>query len=118
MRAAVRYAWLGVLGCVHAPAGHAPKAPAVRVVAVEEPPPAASKEATEATDERARGVGAMTARVPGTTTTVDGAVRLIRHQVSVEIRDGLARTEIEEEFQSDAARVLEGRYVFDVRGRV
>ena len=34
------------------------------------------------------------------------------HNVDVVLRDGLARTEIEEVFQNDTAQVLEGRYVF------
>ncbi len=61
----------------------------------------------------ARGFGAMTARVPGTTEIVAG-VRLVTHHVSVVVRDGFARTEVEEEFENDTARVLEGRFVFPV----
>ena len=58
-----------------------------------------------------RGLGRMTARVPGRTDVVSG-VRLMSHNVDVSLRDGLARTEIEEVFQNDTAQVLEGRYVF------
>ncbi len=61
----------------------------------------------------ARGFGAMTARVPGTPEIVAG-VRLVAHHVDVIIRDGFARTEVEEEFANDTARVLEGRFVFPV----
>lgn len=58
-----------------------------------------------------RGFGTMTGRLPGTNTTVAG-VRLLAHSVRVTLRDGFARTEIEEEFANDTDRVLEGRYVF------
>jgi Vault protein inter-alpha-trypsin domain/von Willebrand factor type A domain len=58
-----------------------------------------------------RGLGSMTARVPGQTTVVDG-VRLAQHHVRAAVRDGVAQTEVEEVFQNDTDRVLEGRYVF------
>ncbi|EYF02579.1 AgmX/PglI C-terminal domain-containing protein [Chondromyces apiculatus] len=58
-----------------------------------------------------RGFGSMTARVPGTEAVVSG-VRLASHRVNTVVRDGFARTTIEEEFQNDTERVLEGRYVF------
>jgi hypothetical protein len=58
-----------------------------------------------------RGLGRMTARVPGQTDVVAG-VRLVSHHVDAVIRDGLARTEVEEVFYNDTTRVLEGRYVF------
>ena len=60
-----------------------------------------------------RGLGTMTGRAPGTTTIIAG-VRLASHKVNVVIRDGLARTEVEETFENTTARVLEGRYVFPV----
>jgi hypothetical protein len=41
-----------------------------------------------------RGLGRMTARVPGQTDVVTG-VRLVSHHVEAVVRDGLARTEIE-----------------------
>ena len=53
----------------------------------------------------------MTARVPGRTEVVSG-VRLVSHNVDVVLRDGVARTEVEEIFQNDTSQVLEGRYVF------
>ncbi|MFO0761704.1 MAG: AgmX/PglI C-terminal domain-containing protein [Byssovorax sp.] len=62
---------------------------------------------------RPRGLGTMSARVPGTGEIVSG-VTLASHKVNVVIHDGLARTEIEEVFQNDTARVLEGRYLFPV----
>lgn len=58
-----------------------------------------------------RGLGTMTARVPGTTAVV-GGVRLAQHRVKAVVRDGVAQTEVEEVFQNDSDRVLEGRYVF------
>lgn len=60
-----------------------------------------------------RGLGSVTARVPGTSEVVEG-VRVASHHVSVVVRDGFARTEIEEELANDSPRVLEGRYVFPV----
>jgi Ca-activated chloride channel family protein len=53
----------------------------------------------------------MTARVPGRSDVVSG-VRLASHHVEVALRDGFARTEVEEIFQNDTSQVLEGRYVF------
>ncbi|MCC6214604.1 MAG: AgmX/PglI C-terminal domain-containing protein [Polyangiaceae bacterium] len=60
-----------------------------------------------------RGLGTMTARVPGKEAVVEG-VRLASHAVRVTVHDGFARTEVEEVFQNDTAQVLEGRYVFPV----
>jgi Ca-activated chloride channel family protein len=71
---------------------------------VDTPPP--PPEVTEP-----RGLGTMTARVPGTTAVV-GGVRLAHHHVKAVVRDGVAQTEVEEVFQNDSDRVLEGRYVF------
>jgi Ca-activated chloride channel family protein len=62
-------------------------------------------------DSGPRGLGRMTARVPGRTDVVSG-VRLVSHDVDVVLRDGIARTEVEEVFQNDTSQVLEGRYVF------
>lgn len=59
----------------------------------------------------ARGFGTITGRRPATNTVVPG-IRLRAHDVRVTIRDGFARTEIEEEFANDTDTVLEGRYVF------
>lgn len=58
-----------------------------------------------------RGLGTLTARAPGTTEVVAG-VRLVSHKVNVVVRDGYARTEIEEEFFNETPRVLEGKYIF------
>ena len=75
------------------------------VLAVPEPPPP-PKSLLEP-----RGLGTMTARVPGTTPVV-GGVRLAKHRVRAVVRDGVAQTEVEETFQNETDRVLEGRYVF------
>ncbi|TKD10103.1 AgmX/PglI C-terminal domain-containing protein [Polyangium fumosum] len=70
------------------------------------------EEETRPTDLAApRGFGTITGRLPGTNTVVPG-VRLRAHSVRVTIRDGFARTEIEEELANDTPTVLEGRYVF------
>ncbi|MFO0743349.1 MAG: AgmX/PglI C-terminal domain-containing protein, partial [Labilithrix sp.] len=59
----------------------------------------------------ARGLGTMSARVPGTEEVVSG-VRLASHHVTAEVRDGFARTTVEEEFENETSRTLEGRFVF------
>lgn len=74
------------------------------VLAIAHPPPPESVTAP-------RGLGSMTARVPGTSAVV-GGVRLAQHRVRALVRDGVAQTEVEEVFQNDGDRVLEGRYVF------
>jgi Ca-activated chloride channel family protein len=61
----------------------------------------------------AQGFGTITGRRPATNTVVPG-IRLRTHDVRVTIRDGFARTEIEEEFANDTDLVLEGRYVFPI----
>jgi Ca-activated chloride channel family protein len=58
-----------------------------------------------------RGVGTVSARVPGTDEIV-GGVSVVSHDVTVSVRDGFARTEIREEVRNDGDRVLEGRYLF------
>lgn len=58
-----------------------------------------------------RGLGTMTARVPGTNDVVSG-VRLALHHVTAEVQDGFARTVVEEEFENETSRTLEGRFVF------
>jgi Ca-activated chloride channel family protein len=58
-----------------------------------------------------RGLGTISARVPGSEAVVEG-VRLVSHHVRAVIQDGFARTEIEEEVRNETGRVLEGRYVF------
>jgi Ca-activated chloride channel family protein len=83
-------------------------------VAVAESRGAGSEDvAAEATLAEPRGLGTMTARAPGTTAVIAG-VRLASHKVNVVIRDGFARTEVEETFENTTPRTLEGRYVFPV----
>ncbi|NUO54075.1 MAG: hypothetical protein HOV80_34955, partial [Polyangiaceae bacterium] len=60
-----------------------------------------------------RGLGRMTARVPGREAVV-GGVSLARHEVRVDVRDGVATTTVEEVFENETDRVLEGRLVFPV----
>lgn len=76
------------------------------VLAIVPPPPPPPEQRAEP-----RGLGTMTARVPGTAAVVEG-VRLLQHRVRAVVRDGVAQTEVEEVFQNDTERVLEGRYVF------
>jgi Ca-activated chloride channel family protein len=76
------------------------------VLAIAAPPPPPPEKVTEP-----RGLGTMTARVPGTTPVVEG-VRLAEHRVRAVVRNGVAHTAVEEVFQNDTDRVLEGRYVF------
>ncbi|HEY6077847.1 MAG TPA: VIT domain-containing protein, partial [Polyangiaceae bacterium] len=76
------------------------------VLAIVPPPPPPPEKRAEP-----RGLGTMTARVPGTAAVVEG-VRLAQHHVRAVVRDGVAQTEVEEVFQNDTERVLEGRYVF------
>lgn len=63
-----------------------------------------------------RGLGTMTARVPGTEEVVAG-VHLASHHVRAIVQDGFSRTEVEEVFANDSDRVVEGRYVFAVPPR-
>ena len=70
-------------------------------------------ETTATAPDKARGLGRMTARIPGQEAVVSG-VRLVSHDVRVVVRDGFARTEVVEEFYNEGDRVLEGRYVFAV----
>jgi Ca-activated chloride channel family protein len=76
------------------------------VLAVSETPPPPPEVVVQP-----RGLGTMTARVPGTTAVIAG-VRLAQHRVRAVVRDGVAQTEVEEVFRNDTDRVLEGRYVF------
>lgn len=63
--------------------------------------------------ETPRGLGTMSARLPNTDQLRDG-VTLKKHHVKVVIRDGFARTEVEEEFENTTPHVLEGRYRFPI----
>lgn len=78
-----------------------------------DPERVAGQVATATKPQQLRGLGTMSARIPGTKEVVEG-VRLASHSVRVSIRDGLARTEIEETFENTTGRVLEGKYVFQL----
>ncbi len=65
----------------------------------------------DSAESQPRGLGRVTARIPGTERIVTG-VRVSAHHAKTVIRDGFARTEIEETLHNDTDRVLEGRYVF------
>lgn len=58
------------------------------------------------------GLGVLRARLPGAKDDGDRALRLVREAVRVRIAGDLARTEIDETFQSDDAQVLEGIFKF------
>lgn len=80
----------------------------------EAPPKAAEQKALFTVgNELPRGLGTVTARVPGTREVVSG-VRLTSHTINVVVHAGTARTVVEEELTNDTSRVLEGRYVFPV----
>ena len=89
------------------------EAPDPKEIAGAAPAPAPRSFEAERPLPSPRGFGSLAARVPGTTETV-GGVRLTSHRVAVTIREGFARTEVEEEFANDTARVLEGTYRFAV----
>jgi Ca-activated chloride channel family protein len=75
--------------------------------------PAVSTAIAASTSTAVRGLGRMTARVPGRSEVV-GGVKLARHEVRVDIREGVATTTVEEVFDNETDRVLEGRFVFAV----
>ena len=60
-----------------------------------------------------RGFGAMSARRPNSQ-EIRGGVLLKKHHVTVTIRDGFARTVVEEEFENTTPHLLEGKYKFPV----
>lgn len=65
------------------------------------------------TAQESHGLGAMSARLPGTNQQRQG-VRMLRHHAQVHIIDGYAYTQIEEEFENTTPHVLEGQYRFVV----
>lgn len=75
--------------------------------------PAEPALASAASARFGRGLGRMTARVPGTTEVI-GGVSLATHHVRVTTVDGIAHTEIEETFFNETSRVLEGRLVLPI----
>jgi len=61
-----------------------------------------------------KGLGELTAKKPGSTDEVRGAVTLAAHRVKVRIAGAMARTEIDEVFENSSDEVLEGIYRFPV----
>lgn len=61
-----------------------------------------------------RGLGELTARKPGSTEELRGAVKLAVHSVRVRIAGAMARTEVDEVFENSSDDVLEGIYRFPI----
>ncbi len=58
------------------------------------------------------GLGELRARKPGSKDEIDGAVRLVRHQVKARIAGSMARTEVDETFANTTDKELEGLWRF------
>ncbi|MBX7077908.1 MAG: FecR domain-containing protein [Nannocystaceae bacterium] len=76
----------------------------------------AFEQAADAIDDVPRGVGSLTARVPGSQAEQGQKIRLTEQRVTVNITGRLAHTEIEQAFFNDRAAVLEGIYRFPLPG--
>ncbi|MFO8072860.1 MAG: VIT domain-containing protein [Polyangia bacterium] len=76
-----------------------------------EPLAPASIPAASVPDVR-RGIGTLTARVPGSGRKNETALELVEHSVDVTIRDGVAHTLVEEVFANRSGRRVEGTYRF------
>lgn len=76
----------------------------------------AFEQAAEMADSVPRGVGSLTARVPGSQTEKQQKLRLTDQRVQVSITGRLAHTEIEQAFFNDRGAVLEGIYRFPLPG--
>jgi tetratricopeptide (TPR) repeat protein len=63
---------------------------------------------------QSRGLGELTARKPGSSEELRGVVKLASHRVRVRIAGAMARTEIDEIFESSSDDVLEGVYRFPI----
>lgn len=74
------------------------------------------EQANAMVDSVPRGVGSLTARVPGSSTEKQQALRLTDQRVTVNITGRLAHTEIEQAFFNDRGAVLEGIYRFPLPG--
>lgn len=59
-----------------------------------------------------RGIGTLTARLPGTGRSNEEALELASHDVDVVLRDGVALTQIEEAFVNRSGRTVEATYRF------
>jgi tetratricopeptide (TPR) repeat protein len=64
-----------------------------------------------------RGIGTLTARVPGSGVKNETALQLVDHGVDVTIRDGVAVTRVNEAFRNDSNRTVEGTYRFVLPSR-
>lgn len=62
--------------------------------------------------EPLRGIGTLTARLPGTGQRSEEALELASHDVRVLVRDGVAETRIEEAFVNRSGRTVEATYRF------
>jgi ferric-dicitrate binding protein FerR (iron transport regulator) len=76
----------------------------------------AFERAALAVDDVPRGVGSLTARVPGSSSEQGQKIRLTEQRVTVNISGRLAHTEIEQAFFNDRPAVLEGIYRFPLPG--
>lgn len=63
-------------------------------------------------NEPVRGLGELRAKKPGTSTELNGAVTLARHDVRVKLHEAIARTEVEEVFSNNTDETLEGIFRF------
>jgi len=59
-----------------------------------------------------RGIGTLSARLPGSGRTNEEALELASHDVDVVLRDGVALTQIEEAFVNRSGRTVEATYRF------
>jgi len=62
--------------------------------------------------EALRGIGSLTARLPGSGKSNEEALELASHDVRVVLRDGVAETRIEEAFVNRSGRTVEATYRF------
>lgn len=76
----------------------------------------AFEQAALAVDAVPRGVGSLTARVPGSQTELGQKIRLTEQRVTVNISGRMAHTEIEQAFFNERPAVLEGIYRFPLPG--
>ncbi len=76
----------------------------------------AFEQAAAAVDAVPRGVGSLTARVPGSSAELGQKIRLTEQRVTVNISGRMAHTEIEQAFFNERPAVLEGIYRFPLPG--
>lgn len=76
----------------------------------------AFEQAQIAVDAVPRGVGSLTARVPGSSVEQGQKIRLTEQRVTVNISGRMAHTEIEQAFFNERPAVLEGIYRFPLPG--